>query len=84
MIRNKCDHVWEKHTDAGQREDVGASPAYFRCNKCKTLMTAPEVFQLEALENQNETLRHLKGFQRNITIVMAIIAILSLIAAIFK
>jgi transcriptional regulator NrdR family protein len=51
MIVNKCEHEWTKHTDASQRIDVGAIPAYYICEKCKTLMTAPEVFQLESLEN---------------------------------
>ncbi len=84
MIKNKCNHEWEKHTNASQRENSGAIPAYFICKKCGSLMTAPEVFQLEALENQNETLKHLKGFQAPMTIVMAVITILSLIVAIFK
>ncbi|XOB41825.1 MAG: hypothetical protein ACKKMS_00275 [Candidatus Nealsonbacteria bacterium] len=84
MIKNKCDHEWEIHTDSRRELEVGAIPAYFICAKCKRVMTAPEVFQLEALENQNETLSHVKGFQKNITIVMAVITILSLIVAIFK
>ncbi|MBU4284944.1 hypothetical protein KKF60_02890 [Patescibacteria group bacterium] len=84
MIKNKCEHEWEKHTDASQQFEVGAIPAYFMCTKCKTLMTAPEVFQLEALENQNETLKYLKGFQKYLSIVMSIIAVLSLIIAILK
>ena len=84
MIQNQCNHSWKKHTDASEREVVGAIPAYFMCTECRTLMTAPEVFQLEALENQNETLKHLKGFQSRMTILIGIIAILSFLVAIIK
>ena len=49
---------------------VNASiPATYKCSKCSMIMTASEVYQLEALENQNETLKHLKGFQKYIAIV---------------
>jgi putative aminopeptidase FrvX len=82
MIQNQCNHLWKKHTDASQREETGAIPAYFMCTACRTLMTAPEVFQLEALENQSKTLKHLKGVQSWMTILMGIIAILSLLATI--
>ena len=86
MIKNECaknksEHIWIIHIDAGQQVNA---KTMFICEKCKTLMTASEVFQLEALENQNETLKHLKGFQSKMVIVMAIISILSLIVAIFK
>ncbi len=84
MIQNKCNHEWKKHTDASQRIDVGAIPAYYICEKCRTLMTAPEVFQLEALENQNETLRHLKGFQKYIAIVAVVISFIALLISIFN
>ena len=73
MIKNQCKHEWEKHTDAGRQLDVGIIPATFICKKCHTVMTASEISQLEALENQKKML-----------IVMAIISILSLIVAIFK
>ncbi len=84
MIQNKCVHKWKKHTDASQSIDVGAIPAYYMCEKCGTLMTAPEVFQLEALENQNETLKHLKGFQKYTAIVAVIISLVALLVSIFK
>lgn len=66
MIENKCNHYWipqptTTHTD-------------YVCKNCHTLMTAPEIFQLEALENQNETLKHLKGFQTRIAIITVVIA----------
>lgn len=84
MIENKCEHEWKKHTDASQRSNVGAIPAYYICNKCKTLMTAPEVFQLEALENQNETLKHIKGFQKYVAIIAIVISFFALLISIFK
>jgi hypothetical protein len=85
MIENKCkQHIWKKLTDATRQAEVGAIPAYYRCENCRTLMTAPEIFQLEALENQNETLKHLKGFQKNIAIVAVIISVVALIISIFK
>ena len=61
MIQNKCNHKWEKHTNAGREAGVGTISATFMCEKCHTEMEASEVFQLEALENQNETLKHLKS-----------------------
>jgi hypothetical protein len=84
MIVSKCEHEWEKNVDASRQFDVGPIPAYFRCKKCTTVMTGPEVFQLEALENQNETLRHLKGFEKNIAIVAVVISVLALLVSIFK
>lgn len=84
MIKNKCDHRWDKNSNASWNVDVGATPAYYICKKCKTLMTAPEVFQLEALENQNETLKHLKGFQKYIAIIAVIISFIALLISIFK
>lgn len=47
-------------------------------------MTAPEVFQLEALENQNETLKHLKGFQTNIAMIAIIISVVALVVPFLK
>lgn len=84
MIQNECYHEWKKHTNATKHIDVGAVPAYYMCEKCRTLMTAPEVFQLEALENQNETLKHIKGFQKHIAIVAVIISVIALSISILK
>ena len=84
MIENKCKHEWKKHTDAGRQIDVGAIPAYYMCEKCRTLMTAPEVFQLEALENQNETLKHLKGFQSYAVGIALVISFFALVVSILK
>ena len=54
MIKNKCRHVWEKHTNTGYQENVGTISTTFICKKCRTVMTASEVFQLEALEKQTK------------------------------
>jgi hypothetical protein len=66
------------------QQDVGVIPAYFKCNKCGTLMTAPEVFQLESLENQNKTLKHLKGFQSYLGVVALVISFLALVVSCYK
>lgn len=84
MIQNKCNHEWEKHTDAGREAGAGTISATFMCKKCHTEMTASEVFQLEALENQDETLKHLKGFQKYIAIIAIVISFIALLISIFK
>jgi hypothetical protein len=45
---------------------------------------ATGVFQLEALENQNKTLKHIKGFQSHIAITAVIISFIALIVSIFS
>lgn len=84
MLVEPCRHEWKLNTESSLNMGAGVIPAYFRCQKCRTLMTAPEVFQLEALENQNETLRHLKGFQKYIAILAVIISITALVVSIFR
>ncbi|MFA6076875.1 MAG: hypothetical protein WC735_02260 [Candidatus Paceibacterota bacterium] len=84
MITDNCNHTWKKHTDASLSEGTGVIPAYYRCEKCRTLMTAPEVFQLEALENQNKTLSHIKGFQKYIALMAVVISFIALLISIFK
>jgi len=65
MIKNECKHEWEKHTDASRQLDVGTIPATFICKKCHTVMTASEVFQLEALENEKkQSEKKKKWYQR--------------------
>lgn len=83
MITDKCNHEWIRSTPASYNINTGSIPAYYYCNKCKTSMTAPEVFQLEALENQNETLKHLKGFEKNIAIIAIIISFIALLISMF-
>jgi hypothetical protein len=84
MLLIKCEHEWKKHANASRGMEVGAIPAYYICEKCQTLMTAPEVFQLEALKNQNETIKHIKGFQKYIAIIAVIISFVALLISIFK
>ena len=59
-------------------------PAYYICEKCRALLMAQEVFQLEALENQNETLKHVKGFQKTMSIITICISCIALIVSIFS
>ena len=88
MLQNNCRHEWQLHTPAARQIDVGAIPAYYVCVKCKTVLTAPEVFQIEALENQNEALRNLKGFQKWVAIITVVISsvalVVSIAVAVFK
>lgn len=81
MIKIKCIHEWEIYTDVGVNASI---PATYKCSKCSMIMTASEVHQLEALENQNETLKHLKGFQKYIAIAAIIISFFALIVSLYK
>lgn len=47
-------------------------------------MTAAEVFQLEALENQTKIAKHQLGFQKYITITAIIISFLALLISLYK
>ena len=88
MIEDKCKHEWKKHTNASREEGAGTISATFMCEKCRTEMTAAEVFQLEALENQTRAVKHLTGFQRWIWIISvsfsALAVIISFLAFLFK
>ena len=53
MIKNSCQHEWEKHTNV----KAGGVPSTHLCKKCNSTMTSAEVFQLEALEGQTEALK---------------------------
>lgn len=81
MIVARCKHEWKLYTDVGINASI---PATYICNKCAQVMTAPEVHQLEALENQNETLKHLKGFQTYVAGIALIISFVALVVSIFK
>lgn len=84
MIKNKCDHEWNKHTNSSRELGAGTISATFMCDKCHTELTASDVFQLEALENQNETLKHLKGFQKHIAIIAVVISFVALLISILS
>ena len=87
MIKNECKHEWEKHTNF--KQNLGAST--YLCKKCNANMTAAEVFQLEALENQTKSLenqtklaKHQMGFQKYIAVIAIIISFFALIVSIFN
>lgn len=77
----KCIHWWEIYTDVGVKASI---PSTYKCKKCGMVMTASEVHQLEILENQNETLKHLKGFQRYIAIIAIVISFIALVVSLYK
>lgn len=81
MIEAKCDHQWKLYVDVGVRTEI---PATYKCQKCATVLTASDVHQLEALENQNETLKHLKGFQSFAAVIALIISFFALVISILK
>jgi hypothetical protein len=83
MIQNKCDHEWTYRNDYTPFGGGQIQPMY-GCNKCNILLPASNVFQLEALENQNETLKHLKGFEKYIAIAAVIMSFIALIISILK
>lgn len=82
MILNKCTHEWKKRANASLNIN-GSIPTYYMCEKCKTEMTASEVFQLEALENQNKTSKPSKDF-KNILPLSLLFSILRLLISVFK
>lgn len=80
IIEDNCSHSWALLTPAtGVQQD-----SKYLCSKCNTIMTASEVFQLRALENQDKTLKHLRGFERWISVIALIISLLALLVSIFK
>jgi len=83
MVTDKCEHVWRKSTDSSLNIN-GPIPAFYACEKCRTIMSLPEVLQLEALENQNETLKHTKGFVKWISIIALLVSVAALMVSILK
>jgi len=73
MIEIKCKHVWRF---VNERVD-SSNPSVYKCKKCAIIMNAPEVFQLEALENQT-------GFQKYISIIAIVISFVALLVSIEK
>ena len=53
MIKNSCQHEWEKHTDI----KANGIPSTHICKKCNSIIASADVFQLEALENQTQAMR---------------------------
>jgi len=83
MIIKQCNHKWV-HAESVHRLEYGIAPATFICEKCKVEMTAAEVFQLEALENQNKLTQHQLGFQKWLSILAFIVSITAILIALFK
>ncbi len=83
MIQNKCDHEWIYKNDYVPSGGGQIQPMY-GCAKCNKQLPASEVFQLEALENQNQTLNYLTGFQKKMLIMTTIISIVSTVALIIS
>ncbi|MFZ1654919.1 MAG: hypothetical protein WBO92_04790 [Candidatus Moraniibacteriota bacterium] len=84
ILEGKCAHTWKLHTPASLKEVAGPIPSYYICDDCRCLLTGPEVFQLEALENQNETLKHIKGFQAYLGALAVAISFIALLVSMFK
>lgn len=58
MIKDECkQHIWKRIGSASRKEDVGTLETPFHCENCPAEMTASEVFQLEALENQTNAIK---------------------------
>jgi hypothetical protein len=77
MILDDHNHKWKKHTNAGREAGAGTINATFYCEGCRTELTAGETFQLEGLLAQTETLNHLKGFQKNISVIALFVSALA-------
>jgi len=71
MIKDQCNHEWEKHTNF--KQNLGAST--YLCKKCQANMTAGEVYQLE-------TLSELQGSQKWMSRIALAISFVSLIVAV--
>ncbi len=83
MIKDECkQHVWKRIGSAGRQEDVGTLETPFRCENCPAEMTASEVFQLEALENQTKLAEHQLGFERWRSIIALILSGFALIISV--
>lgn len=77
MIKNKCNHEWEKNTDASRELGAGSIDATFACKKCRALLSASDVFQLE-------TLLEIRSWQRWLSVGAITIAFVSLIISIIS
>ena len=78
MITDPCDHIW-KSLEGSTNDGRGIMPSRFRCEKCKIVMIASEVFQLEALKGQEEVMKALRGWQKWTGIGSLIVAGLALL-----
>ena len=77
MIKDQCKHEWEKYTNF--KQNLGA--ATYLCKKCQAIMTAAEVFQLEALSELQGSQKWMSRIAIGISLTSLLVAIL---VAIFK
>lgn len=84
MILNSCKHEWQKRLNDYVPYGGGQLQPMFSCRKCNMQMPASEVLQLESLENQNQTLKHLKGFQSYIAIIALVISFIAVVVSFLK
>ncbi len=71
MINKICKHKWIIKRRSGI-SNGNVIPALFECEKCKIKMHSSEVVQFE-------TLNHLTGFQKWLSIIAIIISIMALV-----
>jgi hypothetical protein len=83
MIQNKCSHKWIHRNNYIPAGGGSVQPMY-GCERCDIQLPASEVFQLEALENQNQELKHLKGFGKYTAIIALVISFIALIVPIIN
>ena len=76
MINKQCKHKWRISYPACI-EGKNVIPAFFECEKCGVEMTSSEVIQME-------TLKHLVGFQKWLSILAFIVSIVAIFVAIIK
>ena len=91
MLKQQCDHVWEKHSQAERELDTGTIEATFICHGCNTVMTASEVVQLESLNNQAKSLdnqtrlaEHELGFQKILSVIAFVVSVIAILLAWLK
>jgi hypothetical protein len=78
MLLKYCHYIWNLHSPAGRIWDEGTIQATVICDKCRAVLTVSEAVQLDALSNQTETLKHLKGFQKWQSLVALIVSIVAI------
>ena len=72
MIEDECNHKWRQFKNASK--DI---PAKYECKNCKSWLTASDVYQLE-------TLKHIRGFEKWLSLFAFIISVIALVVAIMK
>ena len=87
MGYNDCKkHDWKIHASS-QNTYAGHHPAIYMCDKCQLTMSASDVHQLRALENQSESLRRQAdsaNFMKKYYVFTIIISAVALILSVFN